>query len=86
MQVEPIKNIKIMNAIKVKNAPKSMIMVLVENDNRFVFNRGDIFVMGTSNVEKFKKYIKTKGMSSSEIDSLSYEVVEIDNLSDVYDF
>lgn len=75
-----------MNAIKVKNAPKSMIMVLVENDNRFVFNRGDIFVMGTSNVEKFKKYIKTKGMSSSEIDSLSYEVVEIDNLSDVYDF
>ena len=35
-----------MNAIKVKNAPKSMIMVLVENDNRFVFNSGDIFVMG----------------------------------------
>lgn len=75
-----------MNAIKVKNAPKSMIMVLVENDNRFVFNSGDIFVMGTSNIEKFKEYIKTKGMSSSEIDSLSYEVVEIDNLSDVYDF
>lgn len=75
-----------MNAIKVKNAPKSMIMVLVENDNRFVFNSGDIFVMETSNVEKFKKYIKTKGMSSSEVDSLSYEVVEIDNLSDVYDF
>ena len=75
-----------MNAIKVKNAPKSMIMVLVENDNRFVFNSGDIFVMGMSNVEKFKKYIKTKGMSSSEIDSLSYEVVEIDEVSDVYDF
>ena len=75
-----------MNAIKVKNAPKSMIMVLVENDNRFVFNSGDIFIMGTSNIEKFKKYIKTKGMSSSEIDSLSYEVVKIDNLSDVYDF
>lgn len=63
-----------------------MIMVLVENDNRFVFNSGDIFVMGTSNIEKFKEYIKTKGMSSSEVDSLSYEVVEIDNLSDVYDF
>lgn len=75
-----------MNAIKVKNATKSMIMVLVENDNRFVFNSGHILIMGTSNVEKFKKYIKTKGMSSSEIDSLSYEVVEIDEVSDLYDF
>ena len=75
-----------MNAIKVKNAPKSMIMVLVENDNRFVFNSGDIFVMGTSNVEKFKAYMKTKGMSSSEVESLSYEVVEINEVSDVYDF
>lgn len=75
-----------MNAIKVKNAPKSMIMVLVENDNRFVFNSGDILIMGTSNVEKFKKYIKTKGISSSEIESLSYEVVEIDEVSDLYDF
>lgn len=75
-----------MKTIKVTNAPKSMIMVLVENDNRFVFNSGDIFIMGTSNIEKFKEYIKTKGMSSSEVDSLSYEVVEIDNLSDVYDF
>lgn len=49
-----------MKTIKVTNAPKSMIMVLVENDNRFVFNSGDIFIMGTSNVEKFKKYIKKK--------------------------
>lgn len=75
-----------MKTIKVTNAPKSLIMVLVENDNRFVFNSGDIFVMGTSNVEKFKAYLVREGMSSSEIDSLSYEVVEIDNLSDVYDF
>ena len=75
-----------MNAIKVKNAPKSMIMVLVENDNRFVFNSGDIFIMGTSNIEKLKAYLVREGMNSSEVESLSYEVVEIDNLSDVYDF
>ena len=75
-----------MKTIKVTKAPKSMIMVLVENDNRFVFNSGDIFIMGTSNVEKFKKYIKTKGISSSEIDSLSYEVVDIDEVSDLYNF
>ena len=75
-----------MNAIKVKNAPKLLIMLLIENNNSFTYNYGDIFVMGTSNVEKFKKYIKTKGMSSSEIDSLSYEVVEIDEVSDLYNF
>ena len=75
-----------MNAIKVKNSPKSMIMVLVENDNRFVFNSGDIFVMGTSNVEKLKAYLVREGMNSSEVESLSCKVVKIDNLSDVYDF
>lgn len=75
-----------MNAIKVKNAPKSLIMVLVENDNRFVFNSGDIFVMGTSNVEKLKAYLVREGMNSSEVESLSCKVVKIDNLSDVYDF
>lgn len=75
-----------MNAIKVKNAPKSMIMVLVENDNRFVFNSGDIFVMGTNNIEKLKAYLVREGMNSSEVESLSCKVVKIDNLSDVYDF
>lgn len=75
-----------MNTIKVKNAPKSMIMVLVENDNRFVFNSGDIFIMGTNNIEKLKAYFVRKGMCSSEVESLSCEVVKIDNLSDVYDF
>ncbi len=75
-----------MNAIKVKNAPKSMIMVLVENDNRFVFNSGDIFIMGTNNIEKLKAYLVREGMNSSEVESLSCKVVKIDNLSDVYDF
>lgn len=75
-----------MKTIKVTNAPKSMIMLLIENNKSFAYNYGDILVMGTSNVEKFKKYIKTKGISSSEIESLSYEVVEIDDVSDLYNF
>lgn len=75
-----------MKAIKVKNAPKSMIMVLVENNMTFAYNYGDILIMGTSNVEKFKACMKTKGISSSEIESLSCRVVEIDEASDVCDF
>lgn len=74
-----------MNAIKIKNSPKSMIMVLVENDNRFVFNSGDIFILGTNNIEKFKAYLVREGMNSSEVESLSYEVVEINEVSDLSD-
>ena len=75
-----------MKTIKVKNAPKSMIMLLIENNVSFAYNYGNILVMGTSNVEKFKAYMKTKGISSSEVESLTYEVVEIEEVSDLSDF
>lgn len=75
-----------MKTIKVKNAPKSMIMLLIENNMSFAYNYGNILVTGTSNVEKFKAYMKTKGISSSEVENLTYEVVEIDEVSDLSDF
>lgn len=86
LQVEPIKTLMIMKAIRIENAPKSMVMVFVEYDITFAYNFGNILVMGTSNVEKFKAHMIKKGMASSEIESISFKAVELDEVSDVYDF
>ena len=51
-----------MKAIKVENAPKSMVMILVENDITFAYNWGDILLMGTSNIDKFKARMINIGM------------------------
>ncbi len=75
-----------MKTIKINNAPKSMIMVLIENNMPFAYYYGNILIMGTSKVEKLKADMITKGISSSEIESLSYKVFDIDEVSDIIRF
>ncbi len=75
-----------MKAIKVNKAPKSMIMTLVENNKTFAYNWGDILVMGTENIDKFKYYMVKNGMSQEEVNMLSLELIELETASDLYDF
>ena len=75
-----------MKAIKVDNAPKSMVMILVENDITFAYNWGDILLMGTSNIDKFKARMINIGMAPFEVESLSCKVVKLDDASEIYDF
>lgn len=75
-----------MKAIKVENAPKSMVMTLVENDITFAYNWGDLLLMGTSNIDKLKARMINIGMPPFEVESLSCKVVELDDASEIYDF
>ena len=43
-------------------------------------------MIGTCSVEKLKKRLIKIGMSPSEVESLSCEVIDLDKVSDVYDF
>ena len=74
-----------MKAIKVKNAPKSMVTILVEYGYTFVFNYDNVLVIGTGNTDKFKSYMVKNGMSQEEVNILSLETIEIERVSDVYD-
>ena len=75
-----------MKAIKVENAPKSMVMILVENDITFAYNWGDLLLMGTSNIDKLKARMINIGMPPFEVENLSCKVVELDDASEIYDF
>lgn len=44
-----------MRAIRVDNASKSMVNILIEDDKRFAYSNGKLLIMGTANIEKFKK-------------------------------
>lgn len=75
-----------MKAIKVENAPMSMVMILVENDITFAYNWGNILMMGTSDIDKLKARMVKKGMTPSDVESLSCKVIELDEASEIYDF
>lgn len=75
-----------MKAIKIDNFPKSKVILLVENYITFAYNWGYVMIIGTCSVEKLKKRLIKIGMSPSEVESLSCEVVDLDEVSDVYDF
>lgn len=82
--VEPIK-LKKMRAIRVNNASKSMVNILIEDDKRFVYSNGKLLIMGTANIEKFKNYIFAKGLLEADVDNLSCDLVEVYDADDIYD-
>lgn len=75
-----------MKAIKINNFPESKVNVLVENNITFAYNWGNVIVLGTSCIEKFKARLIKIGMTPSDVESLTCEVVELNNASDMYDF
>ena len=75
-----------MKAIKINNFPKSLVSVLVENKITFVYDWGNVIVLGTSCIEKFKARLIKIGMTPSDVESLTCEVVELNYASDIYDF
>lgn len=75
-----------MKTIKIDNFPGSKVILLVENYITFAYNWGHVMMIGTCSVEKLKKRLIKIGMSPSEVESLSCEVVDLDKVSDVYDF
>ena len=75
-----------MKVIKINNFPESMVYVLVENNITFAYNWGHVMMIGTCSVEKLKKRLIKIGMSPSEVESLSCDVVDLDKVDDVYDF
>ena len=75
-----------MKAIKINNFPESLVYVLVENNITFAYNWGKVIVLGTSCIEKIKARLIKIGMTPSDVESLTCEVVELNNASDMYDF
>ena len=75
-----------MKVIKINDFPKSLICVLVENNITFAHNWGNVIVMGTSDIEKLKDCLIKKGVSPSDAELLSCEVIELNSVSEVYDF
>lgn len=75
-----------MKVIKINNFPESMVYVLVENNITFAYNWGNVIVLGTSCIEKFKARLIKIGMTPSDVEILTCEVVELNNASDLYDF
>lgn len=75
-----------MKVIKINNFPESMVYVLVENNITFAYNWGNLIVLGTSCIEKFKARLIKIGMTPSDVEILTCEVVELNNASDLYDF
>lgn len=75
-----------MKVIKINNFPKSMVYVLVENNITFAYNWVNVIVLGTSCIEKFKARLIKIGMTPSDVESLTCEVVELNYVSDIYDF
>lgn len=75
-----------MKAIKIDNFPGSKVILLVENYITFVYDWGNVIVLGTCCIGKLKARLKKIGMTPSEVESLSCEVVDLDKVSDVYDF
>ena len=81
--VEPIK-LKIMEALNIKNFPESMVNVLVENKIAFVYECGNITVLGTSCIGKLKALLIKIGMTPSVVESLNCKVVELYYANDIY--
>lgn len=75
-----------MKVIKINNFPESMVYILVENNITFAYNWGNVIVLGTSCIEKFKARLIKIGMTPSDVESLTCEVVELNYVSDMYDF
>ncbi len=75
-----------MKVIKINNFPESMVYILVENNITFAYNWGNVIVLGTSCIEKFKARLIKIGMTPSDVESLNCEVVELNNASDIYEF
>lgn len=75
-----------MKVIKINNFPESMVYVLVENNITFAYNWGNVIVLGTNCIEKFKARLIKIGMTPSDVEILTCEVVELNNASDLYDF
>lgn len=74
-----------MEAIKINNFPESKVNVLVENKITFVYDWGNVIVLGTCCIGKLKARLKKIGMTPSDVESLKCSVVELYYANDIYE-
>lgn len=73
-----------MEALNIKNFPKSKVNLLVENNITFVYDWGNVIVLGTSCIGKLKACLIKIGMTPSDVESLNCNVVELYYANDIY--